>query len=193
MDIFIDKKGYPRYRKNGKLVHRSMAYKYIYLKNMGKYPLPFRKYIVHHKDGNKRNYHSSNLEILTPTEHRTTHGIINVERFVDYIELFRNEDDRRNLSRIFGYFLLIAGVLSLLFQPNYFINFIVIIIGLFLIRKKKKKKPNNKKRRIWRLIFGYYLLFAVVANIFSPFERNMLFYVTIFIMLIGGLYLVTKK
>jgi len=69
----IDRKGYPR-DEDGKLIHRKNAYK-KYKQNHRKYHLPFSKYQVHHKDGNKKNFNSHNLKILTPSEHRGVHGI----------------------------------------------------------------------------------------------------------------------
>lgn len=88
MRLYLDRKGYLRYKSNRKLVHRDMAYKYIYQKNKEDYTLPFSKYVVHHKDGNKKNYHSSNLEIMTPAEHRKEHHIFNLSRIIDFIKLF---------------------------------------------------------------------------------------------------------
>lgn len=66
-----------KYEREGhsNLIHRQNAYKYIYLKNRDKYPLPFRQYQVHHIDGNKDHNHSSNLKLVTREEHEKIHGI----------------------------------------------------------------------------------------------------------------------
>jgi len=65
--IYIDKKGYPRYKDTGKLVHRAVAEKMIGGK-IGK------KRIVHHKDGNKRNFRKSNLTVMSNKEHSRLHA-----------------------------------------------------------------------------------------------------------------------
>ena len=77
MAEYIDGEGYERGKVNhSDLIHRQVAYHEIYLKNREKYPLPFSKYVVHHKDKNKRNNRVSNLEILTEKQHNIIHGII---------------------------------------------------------------------------------------------------------------------
>ena len=74
-----DEKGYLKGEdKHSNLWHRKVAYYKIYLKNKGKYPLPFSEYEVHHKDGDKKNNLPENLEILTPEEHIDKH--IEIER-----------------------------------------------------------------------------------------------------------------
>jgi len=50
------------------LKKREIAYVDIYKKNQKKYLLPFSKYIIYHKDGNKENDEVSNLELLTPRQ-----------------------------------------------------------------------------------------------------------------------------
>lgn len=72
---WIDKQGYARgnIESHSDLIHRQIAYREIYLKNKDKYPLPFSKYVVHHKDGNKLNNEPKNLQILTPEEHERVH------------------------------------------------------------------------------------------------------------------------
>ncbi|MCD4759357.1 HNH endonuclease [archaeon] len=71
----VNDKGYIEQspKKHSELEHRQNAYHYIYLKNRDKYPLPFSQYVVHHKDGNKLNNHSRNLELFTKEEHAGIH------------------------------------------------------------------------------------------------------------------------
>lgn len=66
--FYIDKRGYPRWNDSDRLVHRTMAYK----ATGGS--LSSDK-IVHHKDGNKRNFNPDNLEVMTKRQHRKIHGI----------------------------------------------------------------------------------------------------------------------
>jgi hypothetical protein len=73
--IHIDNKGYERDHYND-LVHRNVAYEEIYKEGYkeGIYTKRFGEYDVHHKDGNKRNNASENLQILTREEHKKIHG-----------------------------------------------------------------------------------------------------------------------
>ena len=41
-----------------------IAYTKIYLKNRAKYPLPFNKYKINHKDGDEQNNIPKNLELI---------------------------------------------------------------------------------------------------------------------------------
>lgn len=68
--IHIDSRGYER-DGYGTLVHRKVAYRYLF-KGWGDRG-PFGNFDVHHKDGNKRNNHPDNLEILTREEHDKKH------------------------------------------------------------------------------------------------------------------------
>jgi hypothetical protein len=70
----LDDKGYER-QGHSTLIHRQIAYREIYLKNRNIYPLPFSKYIIHHKDLNKKNNSIDNLQIVTKEEHNKIHGI----------------------------------------------------------------------------------------------------------------------
>jgi len=69
---FKDKKGYPRDKVSGRLIHREVAYREVYKK--GNYSKPFSHYHVHHKDKKKNHFEPDNLEILTPEEHVARHG-----------------------------------------------------------------------------------------------------------------------
>lgn len=65
--IFKDKKGYPRYKKSKKLVHRAVAAKKVGGK-IGK------GRVVHHKDGNKSNFRRSNLRVMSRSSHSRLHS-----------------------------------------------------------------------------------------------------------------------
>ncbi|MHA1267544.1 MAG: HNH endonuclease [Candidatus Helarchaeota archaeon] len=60
--IYIDKKGYPRYSDTGELVHRKVA-----SKKVGG-PI-YRDRVVHHIDGNKKNFRRKNLQIMERSAH----------------------------------------------------------------------------------------------------------------------------
>jgi len=71
---YIDEQGYQRYNETNRLVHRTIAWKYIYSANRTKYPLRFSEYQVHHIDGDKRNNKWNNLELVTEDEHEEKQG-----------------------------------------------------------------------------------------------------------------------
>ena len=65
--FYYDKKGYPRWRDSKKLVHRTVAAKKV----GGKI---FKDLVVHHKDGNKKNFRKSNLQIMSRSKHSKLHA-----------------------------------------------------------------------------------------------------------------------
>ena len=65
--FFYDKKGYPRWRDSKKLVHRTVAARMV----GGKI---FKGWVVHHKDGNKKNFRKSNLLVMTRSAHAKLHA-----------------------------------------------------------------------------------------------------------------------
>jgi len=71
-NVYIDKDGYLRFKNNNQLVHRYIAYKYVYKKM--KLPLNFSKYQIHHKDWNKLHNSSDNLEPIEGKIHQKLHG-----------------------------------------------------------------------------------------------------------------------
>lgn len=73
-DRYIDDAGYFRYASSDKLIHRHIAYKYLYKPNEDYYDLSFSEYQVHHIDGNKLHNSSTNLQIVTPEEHAEIHS-----------------------------------------------------------------------------------------------------------------------
>ena len=79
--MYEDKRGYLRYKKKLKgqsnLVHRNVAYKEIYLPNKHRYKYSFTKYVVDHRDMNKKNHKASNLRIMLPDEHTDSHTAFN--------------------------------------------------------------------------------------------------------------------
>ena len=66
MDIYVDRKGYQRFRKNTKLFHRAIAEEKI-----GRKSKPWE--IVHHINGNKLDNDPTNLEVLDRDEHYEIH------------------------------------------------------------------------------------------------------------------------
>ena len=64
--FFYDKKSYPRWKKSGSLVHRSVA-----AKKVGGSIWPGR--VVHHKDGNPHNFRRENLQVMTRSAHSKLH------------------------------------------------------------------------------------------------------------------------
>ena len=70
---YLDRKGYLRFKRSNKPLHRWVAYHQIYKK--GVFFRSFRSYQIHHIDGNKLNNDSSNLKLLTRSKHRRSHKI----------------------------------------------------------------------------------------------------------------------
>ncbi len=67
-DIYIDKRGYPRFRDNNKLVHRVVMEKII-----GR---PLREdERVHHIDGDKTNFRRRNLQLVSKKDHFKIHVV----------------------------------------------------------------------------------------------------------------------
>lgn len=64
---YIDPKGYPRWKNTGILVHRVVAANKV----GGKI---FRGMVVHHIDGNKRNFRKNNLWIMSRSAHARLHA-----------------------------------------------------------------------------------------------------------------------
>ena len=67
-NMFLDKKGYPRFKDSGKLVHRAVA------KNKVGGRI-FQGYDVHHIDGNKMNFRKSNLRLIEHSNHSKLHWL----------------------------------------------------------------------------------------------------------------------
>ena len=66
-DYYIDENGYYRYCDSDRLVHRYVAERYV----VGRKLRPGE--VVHHKNGNKLDNRSSNLEVMTEEEHDDHH------------------------------------------------------------------------------------------------------------------------
>lgn len=93
-----DERGYGRYVDSGRLVHRSVAYKEIYLKNRDKYPGRFSEYVVHHKDGDKTNNMANNLEITTKKDHFNKHLVSDklIEQHPSYSHSFSSSSSHKS-------------------------------------------------------------------------------------------------
>jgi len=65
--FYKDKKGYPRDKKDGQLIHRKVA-----RKKVGGFLFPGT--VVHHKDGNKSNFRKSNLQVMSRSRHSKLHA-----------------------------------------------------------------------------------------------------------------------
>ena len=76
--IYFDKGGYMRdWGKRNDLVHRIVAYEDLMEKRLDLPPgFKFGNMEVHHIDGNIRNNHPSNLQVLTKQEHDDVHDFI---------------------------------------------------------------------------------------------------------------------
>ena len=74
-NFYIDAKGYKRYKKDDRLIHRDIAFKEVYRKNKHSFPRRFSEYDVHHIDGNKFNNNPSNLSIKPRDTHSLAHEI----------------------------------------------------------------------------------------------------------------------
>jgi len=69
-----DENGYLRGNpEHSDLISRQIAFKKIYELNRDKYPLPFSKYVIHHRDRDKHNNSVKNLDIVTPQDHTEIH------------------------------------------------------------------------------------------------------------------------
>ena len=65
-NFYIDTKGYPRWKDSHTLVHRTVAANLV----GGKI---FPGMVVHHIDGNKRNFRKKNLWIMSRSDHSKLH------------------------------------------------------------------------------------------------------------------------
>ncbi|MFZ2621073.1 MAG: HNH endonuclease signature motif containing protein [Minisyncoccia bacterium] len=72
--FYIDKKGYPRWKISRTLVHRTVARNKV----GGKI---FAGMVVHHIDGNKRNFRKSNLWIMSRSAHSRLHALKRMVNF----------------------------------------------------------------------------------------------------------------
>jgi hypothetical protein len=69
MNVFyIDKNGYPRWKATRTIVHRTVA-----RNKVG--GIIFSGMVVHHFDGNKRNFRKSNLWIMSRSAHSRLHTL----------------------------------------------------------------------------------------------------------------------
>ncbi len=121
MSTYTDNNGYERHSN---LVHRQKAYEQIYKKNRHKYTRPFSEYVIHHKDGNKRNNNIENLEILLPEEHERIHNIKNGQHSYLGGQIFSNRHELSGIIEIIimRYFLCFFGLIAFAL-PFHFISY----------------------------------------------------------------------
>jgi DNA-binding Lrp family transcriptional regulator len=72
--LYVDQNGYFRTSTTNRLLHRDIAYKYLYLPNRQNYPKGFGAYVVHHRDENKWHNDPSNLVLLESAQHTWLHN-----------------------------------------------------------------------------------------------------------------------
>jgi hypothetical protein len=65
--FYYGRKGYPRWSNSKKSVHRTVAAKKVGGRIWG-------GYVVHHKDGNKKNFRRSNLSVMSRSKHSLLHA-----------------------------------------------------------------------------------------------------------------------
>jgi len=119
--VFVDENGYYRYVDTQRLVHRELAYRYLY--NNKDYPLPFKKYFVHHKDSDKKNNNIDNLEIITKKKHSEIHN------FDSHSDRAVSLNIARNGGHSFGDPVLVKNNVLV---SNRFLFISVFLIGLFI-------------------------------------------------------------
>ena len=82
---FVDGNGYLRWKNDGRLCHRDIAFNHFY-KN-GSYKHKFSDYIVHHKDEHKFNNNPDNLEIILRETHELDQQNVIHENGKKYIKI----------------------------------------------------------------------------------------------------------
>jgi hypothetical protein len=111
-----------RKRENLGFIRRRKIYA-EYLLRRDKYPLPFDAYEVHHKDFNNSNFHTDNLQLITPKEHDRLHDEHNealrrkaekIEEQLDKIrEINKRNEKKKKKNRVISVLIvmILAGVL----------------------------------------------------------------------------------
>ena len=88
-----------------------------YLLRRDKYPLPFNAYEVHHKDFNQKNFHTDNLQLLTPKEHDRLHDEHNeglrraaekIEERLEKIKEIQKEKRKKKKRKIISFLVVLA-------------------------------------------------------------------------------------
>ncbi|MBT7102347.1 hypothetical protein HN935_02435 [archaeon] len=154
---YVDENGYKRGKiKHSDLIHRQIAYEFIYKKNKGKYSKPFSSYIVHHIDGDKKNNDISNLQIMTQKKHEKVHGIIRTKKERDLFE-FEEKIRKKKIHP------LNAESISKIIKQNKISRSNLERVSKLKNVKKAEKKKRNKRRKMF---FGLIVLFVVLFGIF---------------------------
>jgi len=150
---YIDSNGYIRYKDNDRLVHREIAFKYIYSTNRKQYPLRFSEYQVHHKDGDKQNNIQSNLTLVTKREHENIQGYkFDKETcLLDVIKIIKDIPFPILIGGVGAIFIAFDILLNVLTQKMSGISGIGIILIVFgyasYINKNEKSKQVQKKTK----------------------------------------------
>ena len=85
-EFFIDERGYKRYKKDNRLIHRDIAFLEVYRKNRASYQRRFSEYDVHHIDGNKLNNSPENLILKPRSTHELTHEVKRKEKRLSFLK-----------------------------------------------------------------------------------------------------------
>jgi len=137
------RQGYLCFKNSDKPLHRYIAKKEIWEKNRKKYPLEFWEYTVHHKDGDKLNNKSENLELLTRIEHETKHRL--ERREWDIIRVLVVLVFALSINSIWGF---IARLYKLNINIQGAGMIAILIIGYFVILFLNRENKQGRRKII---------------------------------------------
>ncbi len=111
-DMELDEKGYPIWKDSKKLVHRTQVEKHILRGKLN------QNEIVHHVDGDKLNYNTDNLVVLSRQDHE---------------KIERTRWEFANLIIAYWLIMFIAYFLSMAYMRTHNIVYFSIVMFLILI------------------------------------------------------------